>query len=191
MREYSVPAAVSVGDEESLSDAVFDNAAQHPSDVLYRRKATDGTWSEVTAAEFAEQVTRIAAGLIAAGVQAGDRVALLSRTRYEWTLFDYAILAAGGVTVPIYETSSPDQISWIVSNSGAVGIVVETADHAAALEKVRGDLPSLRTVWQIEPAGSAPDAPRRWSSCVAWARTPRMPWCTSAGARCAPTTCAP
>lgn len=159
MREYSVPAAVSVGDEESLSDAVFDNAAQHPSDVLYRRKATDGTWSEVTAAEFAEQVTRIAAGLIAAGVQAGDRVALLSRTRYEWTLFDYAILAAGGVTVPIYETSSPDQISWIVSNSGAVGIVVETADHAAALEKVRGDLPSLRTVWQIEPAGSAPDAP--------------------------------
>ncbi|MCO5546649.1 hypothetical protein L7F22_000083 [Adiantum nelumboides] len=159
VREYSVPAAVSVGDEESLSDAVFDNAAQHPSDVLYRRKGADGSWSEVTAAEFGEQVTRIAAGLVAAGVQAGDRVALLSRTRFEWTLFDYAILAAGAVTVPIYETSSPDQISWIVSDSGAVGIVVETAEHAASVEKVRGDLPELRTVWQIEPAASAPDAP--------------------------------
>ncbi|MEJ8279798.1 AMP-dependent synthetase/ligase [Pseudonocardia spirodelae] len=159
MREYSVPATVSVGDEESLADAVFDNAARHPSDVLYRRKDAGGTWSEVTAREFAEQVTRVAAGLVAAGVQAGDRVALLSRTRYEWTLFDYAILAAGGVTVPIYETSSPDQISWIVSDSGAVGIVVETGEHAASVEKVRSELTGLRHVWQIEPAASAPDAP--------------------------------
>ncbi|MFP5020593.1 AMP-dependent synthetase/ligase [Pseudonocardia phyllosphaerae] len=158
MREYSVPAAVSVGAEESLSDAVFTNAEEFPQSVLYRRKDGDA-WVEVTAAEFAEQVTRVAAGLIAAGIEAGDRVALLSRTRYEWTLFDYAILAAGGVTVPIYETSSPDQIGWIVSDSDAVAIVVETADHAAAVEKVRADLPGLRAVWQIEPAVSAPDAP--------------------------------
>lgn len=159
--------------------------------MLYRRKGADGSWSEVTAGEFGEQVTRIAAGLIAAGVQAGDRVALLSRTRYEWTLFDYAILAAGGVTVPIYETSSPDQISWIVSDSGAVGIVVETAEHAASVEKVRGDLPELRTVWQIEPAASARTPPRRSSSCAASARTPPTTWCTNVAAGCAPTTCAP
>ena len=159
MREYSVPATVSVGAEESLSDAVFANAAQHPADVLYRRKGADGTWTDVTAREFAEQVTRVAAGLVAAGVQAGDRIAVLSRTRYEWSLFDYAILAAGGVTVPIYETSSPDQIAWIVSDSGAVGIVVETAEHAASVDKVRADLPELRTIWQIEPSPAAPDAP--------------------------------
>ena len=158
MREYSVPASVSVGAEETLSDAVFVNAAEHPRDVVYRRRSGD-TWVEVTAEQFAHEVTRVAAGLIASGVQAGDRVALLSRTRHEWTLFDYAILAAGGVTVPIYETSSPDQISWIVSDSGAVGIVVETAEHVASVEKVRADLPGLRTLWQIEPAAAAPDAP--------------------------------
>ncbi|MBC3191291.1 long-chain fatty acid--CoA ligase [Pseudonocardia sp. C8] len=158
MREYSIPANVSVGAEESLSDAVFSHAAEHPADVLYRRKGSGG-WSDVTAREFAGQVTRVAAGLIAAGVQTGDRIALLSRTRYEWTLFDYAILAAGAVTVPIYETSSPDQIAWIVSDSGAAGIVVETADHAASVDKVRADLPQLRNIWQIEPAASAPDAP--------------------------------
>ena len=159
VREYSVPATVSVGADESVSDAVFENAAQHAADVLYRRKGADGVWSDITAAEFAEQVTRVAAGLIAAGVQAGDRIGLLSRTRYEWTLFDYAILAAGGVTVPIYETSSPDQISWILSDSGAVGIVVETAEHTASVEKIRADVPELRHVWQIEPSGAAPDSP--------------------------------
>ncbi|MEQ3552223.1 AMP-dependent synthetase/ligase [Pseudonocardia nematodicida] len=158
MREFSVPATVSVDAEESLCDALFANAEQHPTDVLFRRKV-DGSWVEVTAAEFAEQVTRVAAGLIASGVAAGDRVALLSRTRYEWTLFDYAILAAGGVTVPIYETSAPDQISWILSDSGAVGIVVEAAEHSASVEKVQADLPELRTVWQIDPSAAAPDAP--------------------------------
>ncbi|OLL77182.1 Long-chain fatty-acid-CoA ligase, Mycobacterial subgroup FadD15 [Pseudonocardia sp. Ae150A_Ps1] len=150
---------MSVGAEESLSDAVFTNAAEHPTDVLYRRKDATGAWTEVTAREFAEQVTRLAAGLVAAGVQAGDRIALLSRTRYEWTLFDYAILAAGAVTVPIYETSSPDQIGWILSDSGAVAIVVETAEHAASVEKVRADLPGLRHVWQMEPSAAAPDSP--------------------------------
>ncbi|OLL71265.1 Long-chain fatty-acid-CoA ligase, Mycobacterial subgroup FadD15 [Pseudonocardia sp. Ae168_Ps1] len=148
-----------MGAEESLSDAVFTNAAEHPTDVLYRRKDATGAWTEVTAREFAEQVTRLAAGLVAAGVQAGDRIALLSRTRYEWTLFDYAILAAGAVTVPIYETSSPDQIGWILSDSGAVAIVVETAEHAASVEKVRADLPGLRHVWQMEPSAAAPDSP--------------------------------
>ncbi|ANY05121.1 AMP-dependent synthetase/ligase [Pseudonocardia sp. HH130630-07] len=159
MREYSVPATVSVGAEESLADAVFSTAAEYPDHVLYRRKGSSGSWDDVPAREFAEQVLRLAAGLVAAGVQAGDRVALLSRTRYEWTLFDYAILTAGAVTVPIYETSAPDQISWIMSDSGAVAIVVETAEHAESVEKVRGDLADLRHVWQIDPAGSAPDAP--------------------------------
>ncbi|RZT85136.1 long-chain acyl-CoA synthetase [Pseudonocardia sediminis] len=159
MREYSVPAVVSVGAEDNLAAAVFDNASAHPDVTLFRRRDASGGWSEVSAAEFATQVVNVARGLVAAGVQAGDRVALLSRTRFEWTLFDYAILAAGAVTVPIYETSSPDQIAWIVSDSGAVGIVVETDEHVASVDKVRDQLDGLRTVWQIEASGASPDAP--------------------------------
>ncbi|MDN5915614.1 MAG: long-chain fatty acid--CoA ligase [Pseudonocardia sp.] len=150
MREYSVPAVVSVGAEDNLAAAVFDNASAYPDVPLFRRRDASGAWAEVTAAQFAAQVTAVARGLIAAGVQIGDRVALLSRTRFEWTLFDYAILSAGAVTVPIYETSSPDQIAWILSDSGAVGIVVETDGHAASVDKVRDQLDGLRTVWQIE-----------------------------------------
>ncbi|MDQ4116874.1 MAG: AMP-dependent synthetase/ligase [Actinomycetota bacterium] len=159
MREYSVPAVVSVGDQENLADAVFVNEAEHPDAVVYRRRDAAGRWNDVSASAFAAEVNRVAAGLIAAGVQAGDRIAILSRTRYEWSLADYAILAAGAVTVPIYETSSPDQISWIVSDSGAVGIVVETDEHSASVEKVRAELPGLRTIWQIEPTSAAPNEP--------------------------------
>ncbi|WP_433507388.1 AMP-dependent synthetase/ligase [Pseudonocardia halophobica] len=130
MREYSVPATVTVGPEENLLDAVYANEAEVPRTTLLRVQEGGG-WRDVSAAEFAAQVTAVARGLIASGVGPGDRVALLSRTRYEWTLVDFAILAVGGVTVPIYETSSASQIEWILSDSGAVGIVVETADHAA------------------------------------------------------------
>ncbi|MCF7548321.1 long-chain fatty acid--CoA ligase [Pseudonocardia sp. WMMC193] len=134
MREYSVPATVVIGAEENLLDAVFAHEAENPGDTLLKVQRTPGEWTPVTVAEFTAQVVSVAKGLIAAGVGPGDRVALLSRTRYEWTLLDYAILAVGGVTVPIYETSSASQIAWILENSGAVGIVVETAAHAALVE---------------------------------------------------------
>jgi long-chain acyl-CoA synthetase len=135
VREYSVPATVVIGAEENLLAAVFAHEVEHPTETLLKVQRTPGEWSPVTAAEFATQVVDVARGLIAAGVGPGDRVALLSRTRYEWTLLDYAILAVGGVTVPIYETSSASQIAWILEDSGAVGIVVETAAHAALVEK--------------------------------------------------------
>ena len=161
VREYSVPASVRVGDQENLVDAVYDTAARHGSAVVYRRRGPDGGWADVTAAEFADQVTAVARGLIAAGVDAGDRVALLSRTRYEWTLFDYAILAAGAVTVPIYETSSDEQVEWILSDSGAVAVVVESAAHAAVLAGVAAGSDALRRIWQIEPPAGAPEHPGR------------------------------
>jgi long-chain acyl-CoA synthetase len=156
VREYSVPATFRVGEKENLVDAVYDNPAQDATTPAFRRRI-DGTWSEVTAGQFAEEVTAVARGLIAAGVQPGDRVALLSRTRYEWTLIDYAVLAAGGVTVPIYETSSAEQISWILGDSEAVAIVVEADKHRSLVRSVADDLPALRHVWQIEPAADEPD----------------------------------
>ncbi len=157
MREYSVPATLRVADDETLVDAVYLNAAQDEAAVAYRRRSADRQWREVTAGAFAAEVTAVARGLIAAGVQPGDRVALLSRTRYEWTLIDYAILAVGAATVPIYETSAAEQIRWILSDSGAVAIIVETAKHAALVDQVRGELGELK-VWRIEPEDNEPGA---------------------------------
>jgi long-chain acyl-CoA synthetase len=108
---------------------------------------------DVTCAEFLADVSAVAKGLIAAGIETGDRVALISKTRYEWTLADYAIWFAGAVTVPVYETSSAEQIAWILRDSGAVACVVETSAHAAALSSVRDQLADLKDVWQIDAGG--------------------------------------
>src|SRR3954468_9437936 len=118
------------------------NAAEHPNEVGLRIQR-NGRWEDVTYAEFAAQVAGVAKGLVAAGVQPGERVALLARTRYEWTVLDYAIWTAGAVVVPVYETSSPDQIAWILSDSGARAVVVEQPGHAAAVESVRDQVPDL------------------------------------------------
>src|SRR5690606_14896615 len=158
VREYSVPATYHVGDEENLLDAVYSNADEHGSAVVYRRQDAPGQWSDITCAQFAEQVVAVARGLVAAGVQPGDRVALLSRTRHEWTLADYAILAVGAATVPIYETSSAEQIRWILSDSEAVAAVVESGKHTALVDSVRAECPTVRHVWQIEPSDGGPGA---------------------------------
>ena len=158
MREFSVPATVRVADDETLVDAVYENAAENGSAVAYRRRGADRQWQDVTAAQFAAEVTAVARGLVAAGVQAGDRVALLSHTRYEWTLVDYAILAVGAVTVPVYETSSAEQIRWIVGDSGAVAVVVESDKHTALVDSVRADLDEVVNVWRIEHAAGEPGA---------------------------------
>jgi long-chain acyl-CoA synthetase len=152
VREFTVPATVTVPDDARLTDMVVDNARERPDLVSFSKRTTVG-WEDVTAASFAREVDAVAKGLIAAGVQAGDRVGLMSANRYEWTLLDYAIWTAGAVVVPIYETSSAEQVQWIVSDSGAVAVVVETAGHLAILESVRADLPDLREVWTIEAGG--------------------------------------
>jgi long-chain acyl-CoA synthetase len=144
--EYSVPADFQVREDANLTDAVFGNASDFPDNVSFDRKV-DGEWQPVTAKHFAEEVKALAAGLIAAGVQAGDRVGLMSATRYEWTLIDYAIWTAGAVTVPIYETSSAEQIEWILSDSGAVAFFFETDTHKAAYDSV--SVSSVRNAWQI------------------------------------------
>ncbi|CAM3561119.1 long-chain fatty acid--CoA ligase [Kibdelosporangium persicum] len=149
MREYSAPATVTVTDEENLTDMVWANADRFGDAVSFRR-LVDGSWVDVTAREFAAHVLAVAKGLIAAGVRPGDRVALLSKTRYEWSLLDFAIWTAGGVTVPIYETSSAEQVEWILADSGARAVVVETAAHHATVDGLVDRLPELTRVWQIE-----------------------------------------
>ncbi|RBY95729.1 long-chain fatty acid--CoA ligase [Blastococcus sp. TF02-8] len=149
MQEYSSPTAFEIPGTAALSDAVTAHGNDYPDRVALSRRVGDA-WVPVTSREFAEQVSRLARGMIAAGVGPGDRVGILSRTRYEWTLADYAIWTAGAVAVPIYETSSAEQAQWILSDSGAVAVVVETAAHAAMVESVRADVPGLREVWQID-----------------------------------------
>jgi long-chain acyl-CoA synthetase len=149
MREYTVPAVIEPPTTGSLSDPVWANASSHPDTAVFSRRA-EGGWLDVSAAEFARQVTGVAKGLIAAGVKHGDRVALLSATRYEWTLIDYAIWSIGAVTVPIYETSSASQIQWILTDSEVVVAVVENAAHGAVVEAARAEAPTLQEVWQIE-----------------------------------------
>jgi long-chain acyl-CoA synthetase len=132
-----------------LADPVWANASSHPDTAVFSRRVESG-WLDITAAQFADQVAGVAKGLIAAGVKHGDRVALLSATRYEWTLIDYAIWTIGAVTVPIYETSSASQIEWILTDSDAVAAIVENAAHGAVVDSARGEAPSLQEVWQIE-----------------------------------------
>jgi long-chain acyl-CoA synthetase len=156
VREFSVPATAAVAPEENLTDMVWANAERFGNAVSFRRQV-DGTWVDITARDFAAQVTAVAKGLIAAGLELGDRVGLVSKTRYEWSLLDFAIWAAGGVVVPIYETSSADQIEWILSDSGAKAVFVETSSHRALVDEVVGKLPELRHVWQIEGSAAAVD----------------------------------
>ncbi|MER6945598.1 AMP-dependent synthetase/ligase [Nonomuraea sp. NPDC000554] len=148
MREYNVPVLVDVPVSASLPDTVFRRGEQEPGAIALRRKVGEG-WAAVTASEFRDQVVALAKGLIAAGVEHGDRVALMSRTRYEWTLIDYAIWSVGAVSVPIYETSSVEQVRWILSDSGAKAAFVELDTHE---ETVRAAAPELKSVWRVESA---------------------------------------
>ncbi|MGY1453918.1 AMP-dependent synthetase/ligase [Streptomyces sp. SS8] len=150
MREFSLPALYEVPADGNLTDLIRRNAVQHPDLPVIARKDAEGGWEDLTAREFLAEVRAAAKGLIAAGVRPGDRIGLMSRTRYEWTLLDFAVWSAGAVTVPIYETSSPEQIQWILSDSGAVGCVVESGAHAAAVESVRDRLPELANLWTVD-----------------------------------------
>jgi long-chain acyl-CoA synthetase len=149
VREFSVPAKTEVGPDEAIPDLLAANIAEHGDEVGYRVHR-DGQWRDVTWKQFGDQVAGVAKGLIASGVGAGDRVALQARTRYEWTVCDFAIWAAGAVTVPVYETSSADQVAWILSDSGAKASIVEKHEHAEAMESVRDQAPELGPVWVLD-----------------------------------------
>ncbi|GAA4920958.1 long-chain acyl-CoA synthetase [Actinomycetospora succinea] len=149
MQQYTEPAVGKVADDDNLTSAPWANADAHGGDVAYRR-LVDDTWHDVTFATFRDEVAAVAKGFIAAGLQPGDRVGLISKTRYEWTLVDYALWAAGAVTLPIYETSSSDQVEWCLSDSAARGVVVESDEHRGIVDALREKLPELGHVWQID-----------------------------------------
>ena len=136
MNEISVPALVEVPANGNLTQYISERASLEPNRITMSRPLGDG-WQPVTAREVEQEIRAVAKGLVASGINAGDRVAIMARTRYEWTILDFAIWYAGGCVVPIYETSSAEQIDWILNDSGSVGIIAETPTHRELVETVK------------------------------------------------------
>lgn len=149
MREFSVPASFEIAEYDTVVSSVYSHEREDPDHVIFQRQV-DGVWTDVTCAQAAGQIRSVALGLLAHDVAPGDRVAVLSATRYEWPIIDFAILSIGAVTVPIYETSAPEQIKHVLTDSGAVLVFAETAAHAERVEQQADQLPAVRKVLQID-----------------------------------------
>ncbi|MGW2731625.1 AMP-dependent synthetase/ligase [Streptomyces sp. NPDC001494] len=158
MRDFSLPALVETLSAGGLADSVYEVAERDPKLEQLARcdPLDDQRWCAVTAAEFRDEVLALAKGLLAGGIQFGHRVAVMSRTRYEWTLFSYALWSLGAQVVPVYPTSSADQVRWILSDAQVVAVVVEHEDHAMTVGAVCDQLPLLRAIWQLD------------ANCVQW-----------------------
>ncbi|MGP3990541.1 AMP-dependent synthetase/ligase [Streptomyces sp. 3N207] len=150
MREFTVPALVTTPQVGGVADAVFGHADRTPQLPLLARKDPEGNWQDVPAARFRDEVVAVAKGLLAQGVRFGDRVALMSRTRYEWTLLDFALWAVGAQSVPVYPTSSAEQVAWMLYDAEVTAAVVEHEDHAMTVGSVIDQLPRLRKLWQLD-----------------------------------------
>jgi long-chain acyl-CoA synthetase len=155
VREFSVPPLVVVPPETNITDLVLRQAAKASNPALFSRLDASGSWQDISATDFLADVRALAKGLMASGVGAGDRVGIMSRTRYEWSLVDFAIWFAGAVSVPIYETSSPSQVAWNLGDSGAVAAFGEAAHHEDIIRQAvtAEALTSLQHVWQLEGNG--------------------------------------
>ncbi|MDT0613171.1 AMP-dependent synthetase/ligase [Streptomyces lancefieldiae] len=150
MREYTSPPSTSAPPVGGLADVVFRHAEEDPRHIALGRKDEAGQWRDVTAGAFRDEVLALAKGLLAQGVRFGDRVAVMSRTRYEWTLFDFALWAIGAQVVPVYPTSSAEQCFWMLYDAEVTAAVVEHEDHAMTIATVIDRLPHLRGLWQLD-----------------------------------------
>ncbi|KYJ98733.1 AMP-dependent synthetase/ligase [Microbacterium sp. CH1] len=148
MVQFEVPAIVPADPDANVADLLAKRVEATPDRALFSVPQGDG-WRDITAADFETAVIALAKGFAAAGIQPGEKVGFLARTTYEWSLVDFALFYAGAVMVPIYETSSPSQIQWILEDSGAIALLVESPEHFVRVDEVRGDLPLLREVWQL------------------------------------------
>lgn len=155
MREFTVPPMAAAPLVGGLADIVFDHAEEDPHRVALGRKDAGGNWRDVTAAAFRDEVLALAKGLIAHGVRFGDRVALMSRTRYEWTLFDLALWTIGAQSVPVYPTSSAEQVLWMLHDAEVSAVLVEHEDHAMTIASVIDRLPGLKRLWQLDAGAVA------------------------------------
>lgn len=146
MTEFTIPAIIPAATAGNLTNLVAERAWFEPDRITMSRPLGDG-WQPLTARQIEEEIRATAKGLVAAGIQIGDRVAIMARTRYEWTILDFAIWYAGGCVVPIYETSSAEQVDWILNDSGAVGLIVETPAHRELVNPV---IPShTKHIWTM------------------------------------------
>ncbi len=148
MVQFEVPAIVPADPQANITDLLVDRVKATPQLALFAVPDGDG-WRDITATEFHTHVIALAKGLVAAGIEPGDKVGFIARTTYDWTLVDFALFFAGAVMVPIYETSSPAQIAWNLTDSGAIACITESADHSARLEEVRAEVPLVRSVWEM------------------------------------------
>ncbi|MGO4692349.1 AMP-dependent synthetase/ligase [Glaciibacter sp. 2TAF33] len=149
MKQFDMPAVVPADPQSNVSDLLEDRFRATPELVLFSLPSGGG-WTPVTTAEFHARVVALAKGLVAAGIEPGDKIGLICKTRYEWTLIDFAVWYAGAILVPVYETSSPSQIQWILGDSGATSLIVETSDHFSRFDEVHPELSNIDDVWQIE-----------------------------------------
>ncbi|WP_405793226.1 AMP-dependent synthetase/ligase [Streptomyces sp. NBC_01506] len=138
-----------------LADVVFDHALNDPDRVALGRKGPDGAWRDVSSAGFRDEVLALAKGLLARGVRFGDRVAIMCRTRYEWTVFDFALWSVGAQSVPVYPTSSAEQVYWMLYDAEVSACVVEHEDHAMTVGSVIDRLPRLKQLWQLDAGAVA------------------------------------
>ncbi|WP_432058497.1 AMP-dependent synthetase/ligase [Streptomyces sp. bgisy022] len=150
MREFTSPALALPPPVGGLADVVFRYAQEDPSRVALGRKDADGRWRDVTSGAFRDEVLALAKGLLAQGIRFGDRVAIMSRTRYEWTLFDFALWTVGAQVVPLYPTSSAEQVLWMLHDAEVSAAVVEHEDHAMTIATVIDRLPGMRRLWQLD-----------------------------------------
>jgi long-chain acyl-CoA synthetase len=146
MNEITIPSIIPPASAGNLTNLIAERAWFEPGRVVVSRPLGDG-WQAVTAKEYEAEIRSVAKGLIASGISIGDRVAIMAKTRYEWTVLDFAIWFAGAVPVPIYETSSAEQVDWILSDSAAVAIIVETP---ALVDLVKPIMPATcKNIWNI------------------------------------------
>jgi long-chain acyl-CoA synthetase len=150
MRSYELPSLVETAANENITDLLLNRVRKTPNIPLFAIEKTPGVWTDVSAKDFHEQVKDLAKGFIASGIRPGDAVGIMSRTRYEWALVDFALWFAGAVSVPIYETSAPAQIEWVLSDSDAVALIIENSEHQKRFESIKAMVPSVKKVWKLE-----------------------------------------
>ncbi|MEY4647649.1 MAG: hypothetical protein RL009_65, partial [Actinomycetota bacterium] len=150
MQTYEIPAHVKSAETDNITDLLVERVKRTPKLPLYATQDAAGNWSDMSAEEFEQKVIALAKGFVAAGIQPGQAIGIMSRTRFEWSLIDFAIWYAGAVSVPVYETSAPAQLEWILSNSDAVALWLENEEHEQRYSQIKASTPLIRNVWRMD-----------------------------------------